>query len=283
MMKKLKVAFIGGMTDGKIVYEYLSKNRYVNLCFSITYPDNSSLPRHVIFTENNKLIKTESANQYAEKFNDLDYIFVAGWSELLCDKILNSASKGVIGFHPSKLPFNRGRSVVAWQIEEGYSEIALTMFYYNNYPDGGDILAQENIKIEYNDYLNDVLDKIDQATYNLMHANFQLLRKGLLKPRKENIEDGNFRRLRNSRDSKINWNMNSLNIYNKIRAISYPYPCALAEINSKNYKIIQASVLDEFEFGNELNPGTLIAELHNKNMIIRSKDSFLLIEKFEVL
>lgn len=282
-MEKLKIAFIGGMTDGKIVYDYLSKNKYVDLCLSITYPDSSLVSRHVDFPESPNIIKTLSANKHADKFSNLDYVFVAGWSELLCDEILKSVKKGVIGFHPSKLPRDRGRSVVAWQIEEGYTEIALTMFYYIDFPDGGDILAQENIKIELNDYLIDVLDKIDDATYNLMHANFQLLRKGIIEPKKQTLSEGNYRRLRTSLDSKINWNSNSINIYNKIRAISDPYPCAEAIVEDKELKIIRGSVLEKFNFGNELTPGKLVAKLYDGSLVIKTKDTFILIEKYRYI
>ena len=93
VMEKLKIAFIGGMTDGKIVYDYLSKNKYVDLCLSITYPDSSLVSRHVDFPESPNIIKTLSANKHADKFSNLDYVFVAGWSELLCDEILKSVKK----------------------------------------------------------------------------------------------------------------------------------------------------------------------------------------------
>ena len=67
---------------------------------------------------------------------------------MLSEDLIDLPTKGVVGFHPSKLPFDRGRSVLAWQIEEGYTETALTMFFYSTYPDGGDIIAQEKIRIE---------------------------------------------------------------------------------------------------------------------------------------
>ena len=65
-----------------------------------------------------------------------DLIIVAGWSELIPNEILSIPRMGVIGFHPAKLPFDRGRSVLAWQIEDGYTETSLTMFKYSDYPDG---------------------------------------------------------------------------------------------------------------------------------------------------
>lgn len=283
-MEKLKVVFIGGLTNGKIVYDYLLKNKYVDLCLTITYPDNIDKPRHVIFPDSSKVIKTLKANDslsIIEKCNP-DYIFVAGWSELLFDKLISCSTKGTIGFHPSKLPQDRGRSVLAWQIEDGYEESALTMFYYNSTPDGGDIVGQELISIENNDYVNDILNKVDGATINLMRAYFPLLRLGIAPRKMQNINEGNFRRLRTSRDSKINWNTNTNLIFNKIRAISTPYPGAEGVIENVRYKINEANPVD-FSFGSDKAPGFMIAKLYDKSMIVRTKDGFIRITKFELI
>ena len=40
--------------------------------------------------------------------------------------ILSIPRMGVLGFHPAKLPFDRGRSVLAWQIEDGYTAVSYT-------------------------------------------------------------------------------------------------------------------------------------------------------------
>ena len=47
---------------------------------------------------------------------------------MINDKILRIPKYGVIGFHPSNLPKDRGRSVLAWQIEDGYPYTFLSMF-----------------------------------------------------------------------------------------------------------------------------------------------------------
>ena len=58
-----------------------------------------------------------------------DLIIVAGWSGLLSNQIISIPDRGTIGFHPFKLPNDPVRSVLAWQLEEGYTETALSMFY----------------------------------------------------------------------------------------------------------------------------------------------------------
>jgi len=279
----IKVVFIGGLTNGKIVYNYLVKNKFVDLLMTITYPDTVDKPRFVKFPNNSKVIKSEKANDKLNIIKQLkpDYIFVAGWSELLTNEILNIPVKGTIGFHPSKLPNDRGRSVLAWQIEDGYSETALSMFYYNEIPDEGDIIASEPIKIEVNDYINDVLDKVDVATYNLMYAYFPLLRNDRAPRKKQNLNEGNFRRLRKEIDSIIDWNKNSNAIYNKIRAISRPYPGARGLIDKIQYTVWESEVVDTFPFGENEAPGTLIAKLYDNSLIVKTRDSFLRVLKYE--
>lgn len=284
MTRKLNIALIGGLTNGKIVYDYLSKNKYINLKKVITYPDDINKPRYVTFPKKKNILKGLSAKPFFEelKILSLDFIFVAGWSELLPAEILELPKLGTIGFHPSKLPLNRGRSVIAWQIEDDFKETALTMFYYNNIPDGGDIIGQEIINIENNDYVNDILNKVDKATLNLMRAYFPLIRMGVAPRRKQDINEGNFRRLRTSRDSRINWNTNTNLIFNKIRAISSPYPGAEGIIGDVNYKINEANPVD-FSFGYDKTPGSMIAKLYDGSMIVRTKDGFIRITKFKAI
>lgn len=280
---KLNIIFIGGLTNGKIVFDYLLKNRYVNLCLAITFPDNYRGARHIPFENHNFLIKSGTLKGYEDQILNLkpDMIIVAGWSELIPDNILKLPTYGVIGFHPSKLPFDRGRSVIAWQIEDGYEETALTMFKYSTYPDGGDILAQEKVIIEKNDYVSDILDKVDKATKNLMYAYFPLLRQGLLQPCPQNLTEGSFRRLRNEEDSQINWNNNSQTIYNKIRAISHPYPGAIAMIQDKKIRVWKAEIIDSFFMDCSLvTPGTLVASCFDNTLVVKTKDSFIRITHY---
>jgi methionyl-tRNA formyltransferase len=281
-MEKINVIFIGGLTNGKIVFDYLNANKFVNLSLVITYPNGSDKPRHVNFPDAEFILKDGNSNVHVEKIVSLnpDLIIVAGWSELLSAEILNSPKMGVIGFHPSKLPQDRGRSVIAWQIEEGYQETALTMFYYNDIPDGGEIIGQDSIKIAENDYVNDILDKIDLATTNLVRAYFPLIRIGKAPRKVQSINEGNFRRLRTEDDSILNWNSNMDVIYNKIRAISHPYPGAISEIDGKKIKIYKAEKIQSFPFGENLKPGEIVCTLYDKTFVVKCKDGFIKVTKY---
>lgn len=284
-MEKIKIVFIGGLTNGKIVFDYLNSNKYVDLAMAVTYPNSSEKPRHVDFPDESFIKKDGQANKHIEQIIDLkpDLIIVAGWSELLDDRILSAPKMGVIGFHPSKLPNDRGRSVIAWQLEEGYTETALTMFYYNDIPDGGDIIGQDLIQIEENDYVNDILDKVDGAANNLMKAYFPLIRMGKAPRKQQSVNEGNFRRLRTENDSKIDWNTNNHVVYNKIRAVSPPYPCAVGIIDNVSYRILESEKLADFPYSERCLPGEIVASLHDKSMIVKCREGLIRIKTYEKL
>jgi len=281
---KLNIVFIGGLTNGRIVFDYLLKNKYVNLKLAITYSDNVEKPRHLPFPDASYIKKTNTANIFINEIKELnpDMIIVAGWSELLTHDLINIPKKGTIGFHPSKLPKDKGRSVLSWQIEEGYKDTALTMFYYNDIPDGGDIIAQESIFISDHDYINDILDKVDEATYNLMYAYFPLLRQNKVHRIKQNNSYSNYRRLRKEKDDLINWNRTSIEIYNKMRAISHAYPGAIfLDENNNKYKVWKACIISDFKFGQTEQPGKMIAKFYDNTLLFKTKDSFILIQEWE--
>jgi methionyl-tRNA formyltransferase len=241
-MKKLKIIFIGGLSNGKIVLDYLQNQKNVEIPLIITHPKNHSGPRNVdlasIYKREN--IKKElNANIFTKVISSYkpDFIFVSGWSGILSKELISLPKLGTIGFHPSKLPNDKGRSVLAWQIEEGYSETALTMFYYNEFPDCGDIIAQEKIIIEKEDYIKNILDKVDSASKKLMSEYFPLLIENKAPRLPQNINEGNVRKLRTDNNSAIDWNNEPQDIYNKVRAVSKPYPGAIGKINNNLYRI----------------------------------------------
>jgi methionyl-tRNA formyltransferase len=285
-MNRLKVVFIGGLTNGKIVYDYLRNNKYVELVAAITYSNDYQGARHAVLSDFPNMYRTGTVKDTEAMINMKrpDLIVVAGWSELIPPSILKIPRMGTIGFHPAKLPFDRGRSVLAWQIEDGYTETALTMFQYTEYPDGGAILAQEPIKIDKEDYINDVLDKVDKATYNIMKAYFPLLRQNLLEVKRQDVSEGTFRRLRNQLDSEIYWNANSIDIYNKVRAISHPYPGAETTLNDKRIRVWRCKVVDHFYAPiGTMEPSTVVATFYDGTMMVKSRDSFIHITDFEYL
>ena len=58
-----------------------------------------------------------------------DIIFCFGWSRLIHPPLLNLPPLGIIGFHPTDLPQNRGRHPLIWSLVLGLNETASSFFF----------------------------------------------------------------------------------------------------------------------------------------------------------
>lgn len=87
-------------------------------------------------------INTQDA---ASLLGPLDYIFLAWWPKIIKANIIRAPSKGVINFHPSLLPHNRGKHYNFWTIVEG-SPFGVTLHFVDEGIDSGDIVFQSTIE-----------------------------------------------------------------------------------------------------------------------------------------
>ena len=288
---KPKIVLICALENGKIALDYFSnldKKGVIALIKVYTYedelvPNKNMYVRLDNIIDNNILTKVGKINDYKDEIKEFnpDFIFVIGWSQLIDKEIINASKKGTIGFHTSKLPKDRGRSTIAWQISEGYTETALTMFYISEGIDNGDIISQENIKIEQNDYVKDILFKINQSTYNLLKTYFPLLLNGKAPRVKQDETKASYRRLRVDRDSLINWNLSTRSICNLIRAVSFPYPRAWTLYKGDKIKINHWSIFNLKEFYFFEKPGTITGNIKGLGYLIKTKDGFIAINDLE--
>jgi len=280
---KFKIVFIGGLTNGKKLLEFLNNDKDSLVELIVTYPKKQKRPRYANINkkEHTKIIYDTDISSYIDLIKEIkpDFIFVCGWSYIIPELILNIAKIASIGFHPSKLPIDRGRSVLAWQIEEGYRETALSMFYLEQKIDSGDLIDQIIIKIDEHDNINDVLDKIDIETKCIIKKNYPLLKKNKIKPIVQNEKNSTYRELRTSKHSLINWNTSAKNIHNKIRAITKPYPGAEGFLGKNKYKFWKSVIPKKSISDKNYIKGYF--KFEKDHIMVKCKDKFILILDYE--
>ncbi len=192
-----------------------------------------------------------------------DFIYCFGWSQLLKKELLSIPRNGVIGFHPAKLPNNKGRHPIIWALALGLEETASTFFLINEGVDAGDILSQEIIPITNEDNARSLFNKIMKTAKDQLMILTEQLLSGKIYGKEQ--RGGNAWRKRSALDGRIDFRMHFQTIYNLVRALSEPYPCAEIYYNEKAYRITHCE--NVFYNKKNIEPGKVL-KVESQNCII---------------
>ena len=240
----MKILFIGTVEFSKIALKKLIElnAQIVGVCTKEKSEFNSDFADLIPLCEKNKIpykftdnVNSKDNCDWIKSFNP-DIIFCFGWSNLLKKNILTLAPMGVLGFHPSELPKNRGRHPLIWALVLGLKKSASTFFFMNEGIDSGEILSQKKFDILENDDAQTLYDKFANIALLQIEEFLPQLEKKTYQTIKQNDKASNTWRKRVKIDGQINFRMSSQAIYNLVRALSKPY--VGANINYKDEEII---------------------------------------------
>ncbi len=213
----------------------------------------------------------ESMN-FIQKVN-ADIGFCFGWSQLIKEKIINLLPKGIIGFHPALLPYNRGRHPIIWALFLGLPETASTFFQIDTTADTGDILLQEKIEITYEDDAGTLYKKIMETACNQI----ELLVKGLEQNSLVHVQQhpqGNTWRKRGINDGRIDFRMSGRSIYNLVRSLTKPYPGAHIVKAQKQYRVWKVCEI-EMTGLEHIEPGKILEIYNDGTFDVKAADKII--------
>ena len=284
--KKLNICLIGCVKSSDIAFNTLLENTKINfnllICskkstFNSDFVDLGEKAKkkkiEFIYEEN---IKDFNAQKIILDNHKIDLVFVIGWSKIIKEPILSSYKNKIIGFHPAELPKNRGRHPIIWALVLGLKKTASTFFFLTKEPDAGDILNQKIIKISNKDYAKDLYDKVLKAIPEQINEIIDDFLHDSLNPVRQLKKDSNVWRKRGEIDGKIDWRMNSKNIYNLIRALADPYPGAYFIYNKKKF-LVSSSKIVNLKIDNQ-EPGRIIRN-NSKELIVKTGDKAISFSK----
>jgi len=188
-----------------------------------------------------------------------DIIFCFGWSNLIQSRLLDLPPLGVVGFHPAKLPMNRGRHPIIWALFLGLNITASTFFFIDESADNGDILSQVEVDISENDNAYSLYNKITSTALKQIEEFLPKLKTNNFKRISQDNDKANNWRKRNKKDGEIDWRMSAKAIYNLTRALTKPYVGAHFLYKEKEIKVWEVRIVSE-EYSNIINiePGKVI-------------------------
>jgi len=207
-----------------------------------------------------------------------DIIFCFGWSNLLKKNLLTLAPMGVLGFHPSKLPQNRGRHPLIWAISLGLKKCASTFFFMEDEADSGEILSQRDLDILSTDDAQVLYDKIVNIALLQIEEFLPLLQKKNYHTIKQDNETSNRWRKRVETDGQIDFRMTSQAIYNLVRALTKPYVGAHVKYKGKKIIIWKVKIIENNK--NNIESGKVL-DINENKILIKSYDGCIEITHHE--
>jgi methionyl-tRNA formyltransferase len=207
-----------------------------------------------------------------------DIIFCIGWSALIQKEIIGIPKMGVIGFHPSKLPENRGRHPIIWALVLGLEKSASTFFFIGENADDGDILSQEEFPIHYEDDAKSLYKKIEIIALKQLEGFVSQLNNSMFKRVKQNHASSNVLRKRTVHDGKIDFRIPSRGIYNLVRGLTKPYIGAHIELQGKNISVWKVKEIENNQ--KNIEPGKVIST-NKQSFVVKCFDNAIEIIEHE--
>lgn len=191
--------------------------------------------------------------------HDPDVIYCFGWSYLLRPEILDIPELGVVGYHPTALPKNRGRHPVIWAVALGLEATASTFFFMDEGADSGDILSQERLTIREGDNARTLYDRLVNIAAQQVDTFTRALADRTYTRKPQDHSKANYWRKRNKRDGRIDWRMSSRPLNNLVRALTRPYPGAHFDYGNVEVAVWRAERVDNAFPHPNYEPGKVLA------------------------
>lgn len=172
-----------------------------------------------------------------------DVAFVCSCRTIIPPQIYKRIPLGCITAHDSLLPKYRGFAPLNWAIINGEKFTGVTLFRIQDGPvDSGDIFGQRKVRIGPKETAIEVYPRITKAALHLYRDFLKALKKGKIIGRRQNESLATYTCKRTPKDGLIDWNRSAGEVFNLIRALSTPYPCAWTCYEGKEIRIENATL-----------------------------------------
>ena len=244
-MEKLNIVYMGtpDFSVGplkKLIEKY-------NVVMAVTQPDKEiGRKKEIKFSpvkecaiKNN--IKVFQPSKIRENYKEIldekpDIIITCAYGQIIPKELLDYPKYGCINIHASLLPKLRGGAPIHKAIINGYEKTGVTIMYMDEKMDSGDIIYQEEIKIEDDDNAGTLFDKLSVLGSEMIIKVLPSIIDGTNKRIKQNEEEVTYAYNITREEEKVDFNLSTKDVYNKIRGL-YPWPIGYTNLDGKKVKL----------------------------------------------
>ena len=216
-----------------------------------------------------------------------DAICVVAYGKIIPKEILDIPKFGCINVHPSLLPKYRGPAPIQWAILNGDEKTGVTTMYLDEGMDSGDIILQEEIKIDNNETSGELWDRLSKVGAKLLVETLNQIENKKASRKKQG---NNFiiAPMLEKEMARINWEeKNAEEIKNLVRGLN-PIMGAYTTLNGKKIKFWKTDFLSQQDFINkyeefkeyeyrfsDIEPGTIIYVDKKEAIYVIAKEGIL--------
>lgn len=202
--------------------------------------------KQISFKEYNKEFR-QNLEGILKAFNITEAVAIS-WRYFIPLKINKLLETKLIIFHDSLLPKYRGFCPTPTAIICGEKEIGISVFFATNEIDKGEIILQKKIPIDMDLYIKDIIAKQSKLYSDAIIKLIDMIKKGNIKSKAQDESKATYSIWRNPEDCQIDWNLSSLEIYNLIRAVSFPYTGAFTYYEGEKVYILKSEIVKDIKF-----------------------------------
>lgn len=218
-------------------------------------------------------VNGESYSRAKDILPNADVIICIDWKKDYFEN--DNAACPVYYMQPSLLPKYRGYGAVSEQFIRGVVYSGVTIYEYNGVVDGGDIIYQQEIRVENYFKVSDLMDRQAYLTAEFIASLYK--DKQYCKIKQQEEYAFYLPKIRKN-SKKIDFNADALSVYNFIRAYTYPFSGAVFYFKGEEYKITDAAL--ESWSGIEGRPGE-IAAVNDYGIVAACGEGSVLIKEVE--
>ena len=278
----MKIIFFGNADFGLNTLINLIESSKHDVLALVTNPDKSvkrskvrefkplkktSLSYNVPIIEQDNL----SDEKFLKKIKNINAdIFLVIAYKILPESVYSIPKYGAINLHASLLPQYRGAAPIHRALINGDDSTGLSTFFINDKIDKGKIIYQERVPIYDKDNFYDLWLRLSQKGAKVIRTTLDLIQNGIYQPLSHSEKESYATKIDKS-ELVINWNEQSSELYNKIRAFS-PYPCMYTFFKELKIKIITSVITSEF-LDESICPGSIV--ISKSRLFVKCADSYI--------
>lgn len=237
----MKLVLFADNKVGLEIFNYLVSFFPEDLATVVVTSDHSPICIEAISKNIPVEVFNKNQNNFGIQENKYDLGILAWWPNIIKEPILNIAKFGFINFHPSYLPFNRGKHYNFWALVE-QCPFGVSLHKVDKGIDTGDIISQQLISYDWEDNGETLYIKAQEEIVGLFKSTYPTIRNGNFDTTPQDLTVGSFHlasELDNASRIYLDEKYSARELLNLLRARTFKgHPsCWFEEIDGQKYEV----------------------------------------------